>query len=78
MYCCTVHGRYYVPWYIFSKYPPELSKLTTLTRIFTPLVWFLLFISLLVLVVFLKFGAYVGRKYGVRTANEELVLLPLR
>ena len=67
-----------MPWYIFSGYPRELSKMTTLMRIFTPLVWFLVFLSVLAIVAFLKFGAYIGKKYGVRTANKEIVLYPLR
>ena len=71
-------GRYHMPWYIFTRYPPELSKMTTLIRIFTPLVWFLVFLSVLVIVAFLKFGAYLGKKYGVRTAKEEIALYPLR
>ena len=52
--------------------------MTTLMRIFTPQVWFLVFLSVLVIVAFLKFGAYLGKKYGVRTANEEIALYPLR
>ena len=67
-----------MPWYIWTRYPPELSKMTTLMRIFTPLVWFLVFLSVLAIVAFLKFGAYLGNKYGVRTANEEIALYPLR
>ena len=67
-----------MPWYIFTRYPPELSKMTTLMRIFTPLVWFLVFLSILTLVALFKFGAYIGRKYGLRTANEEIALYPLR
>ena len=67
-----------MPWEIFTKYPPEVSKMTTLMRIFTPLVWFLVFLSILTVVTFLKFGAYIGNKYGLRTANEEIALYPLR
>ena len=67
-----------MPWYIFTRYPAELSKMTTLMRIFTPLVWFLVFLSMLIVVAFLKFGAYLGKKYGLRTANEEIALYPLR
>ena len=52
--------------------------MTTLMRIFTPLVWFLVFLSILTLVAFFKFGAYIGKKYGLRTANEEIALYPLR
>ena len=70
--------RYYVPWYIYTRYPRELSKITTLTRIFTPLGWFLVFLSILTVVAFFKFGAYIGKKYGLRTANEEIALYPLR
>ena len=70
--------RYYMPWYIFTGYPPELSKMTTLMRIFTPLVWFLVFLSILTLFAFLMFGAYIGKKYGLRTTNVEIALFPLR
>ena len=52
--------------------------MTTLMRIFTPLVWFLVFLSILTVVTFLKFGAYIGKKYGLRTSNEEIALYPLR
>ena len=67
-----------MPWYIWTRYPAELSRMTTLMRIFTPLVWFLVFLSILTLVAFFKFGAYIGKKYGLRTANEEIALYPLR
>ena len=67
-----------MPWYIFTRYPAELSKMTTLMRIFTPLVWSLVFLSILIVVAFLMFGAYIGKKYGLRTANEEIALYPLR
>ena len=67
-----------MPWYIFSGYPRELSKLTTLMRIFTPFVWFLVFLSTFAMVVFFNFGAYVGKKYGLRTASDEIALYPLR
>ena len=67
-----------MPWYIFTRYPAELSKMTTLMRISTPLVWFLVFLSILTLVALFKFGAYIGKKYGLRTANEEIALYPLR
>ena len=70
--------RYYMPWYIYTRYPAELSKMTTLMRIFTPLVWLLVFLSILIVVAFFKFGAYIGKKYGLRTANEEIALYPLR
>ena len=49
--------------------------MTTLMRIFTPLVWFLVFLSILTVVAFFKFGAYIGKKYGLRTANEENIQL---
>ena len=67
-----------MPWYIFTRYPSELSKLTTLMRIFTPPVWLLVFLSILTVVAFLKFGAHIGKKYGLRTANDEIALYPLR
>ena len=67
-----------MPWYIFTRYPAELSKMTTLIRIFTPLVWSLVFLSILTMIVFFKFGAYIGKKYGLRTANEKIALYPLR
>ena len=63
---------------MYTAYPFELSKMTTLMRIFTPLVWFLVFLSILTVVAFLKLGAYIGKKYGLRTANEEIALYPLR
>ena len=67
-----------MPWYIWTRYPQELSRMTTLMRIFTPLVWFLVFLSILTVVAFLKFGANIGKKYGQRTANVEIALYPLR
>ena len=72
------HVRLYLPWYIYTRYPAERSKMTTLMRIFTPLVWFLVSLSILTFVAFFKFGAYIGKKYGLRTANEEIALYPLR
>ena len=74
--CSPPHNH--VVWHVFTKYPPELSKMTTLMRIFTPFVWGLIFISILTVVTFFKFGAYIGKKYGLGIANEEIALYPLR
>ena len=52
--------------------------MTTLMRIFTPLVWSLVFLSILTMVAFFYFGAFIGKKYGLETANEEIALYPLR
>ena len=78
IYYFIYYVRFYYPWYIFTRYPAELSKMTTLSRIFTPLVWVLVLLSILTFVAFFKFGAYIGKKYGLRTANEEIALYPLR
>ena len=66
------------PWYIFTRSPRELNKMTTLVRICTPVVWFLIFLALLSVCAFFKLNSYVGRKLGLRFGHEEILLCPFR
>ena len=68
----------YVPWFIFTRFPRELSKITTLVRICTPVVWMLIFLSLFSVCAFFKLNFYAGKKLGLKFRHEEIVLCPFR
>ena len=68
----------YVPWFIFTRFPRELSKMTALLRICTPVVWMLIFLSLFSVCAFFNLNFYVGKKIGLKFRHEEIVLCPFR
>ena len=68
----------YAPWYIWTRFPRELNKMTTLLRICTPVVWFLIFLSLASVCAFFHLNFYVGKKLGLKFRHEEILLCPIR
>ena len=68
----------YGPMYFFSRYPSEKSKLWNLKNLLTPVSWLTYFITILFVIICLKFSCYIGRKLGLNTITEEIALVPFR
>ena len=66
------------PFYIFSRYPLEKTKLWNLINLLTPTSWFWTFLSILLTVVILKLSTLVGTYFGLPTTQQEITLVPIR
>ena len=77
-YACIANS--YQPFYFFSKYPEKVSPIFNLVYLFSPLVWGLTFISLLVVVFLFTFSSWIYSKLGFREhiSEEEILLYPFR
>ena len=71
-------GVTYSPYYFFSRYPLETTKLWNLTNLLTPASWFAYFLTIIIIIFCLKICCYVGRKLGLNTVTEEIALVPFR
>ena len=69
---------FYQPYYFFSRYPLETTKLWNLTNLLTPASWFAYFLTIIIIIFCLKLCCYVGRKLGLNTVTEEIALVPFR
>ena len=72
------HAFFYAPYYFFTKYPHEVSKIYNIAKLFTPILWMWTFISMGSIVVGLKLATFVGTRLGLNTCTDELILFPLR
>ena len=61
-----------------SKAPGKVSPTTNLLNIFTPLVWSLIFLSIVLFCSFLWLSAKVGKSYGIITESYYDFLVPFR
>ena len=68
----------YVPWYWWTRYPPEISKFWNLTRLFSPESWMWTFLTFLLIAITFKFATLVGGHLGMRSGSEEVPLIPFR
>ena len=68
----------YLPYYFFSRYPLETTKLWNLKNLLTPVSWFTYFITIISVIISLKLSCYVGRKLGLNLVTEEIALVPFR
>ena len=68
----------YVPEYFFSRYPLETSKLFNLINLLTPDSWFAYSITIILVIISLKFSCYIGVRLGLNTVTEEIALVPFR
>ena len=72
-------GFYYAPGYWFSRYPARLAPTWNILKVFDPISWILLFLSILFVSFFFFLSARIGTiHFGIRTLNEEIVLSPFR
>ena len=68
----------YEPYYWFTRYPEEKSKVWNLLNLFSPSSWIFIFISILSVVFFISLSTLFYKKAGVRTLTEEIILFPYR
>ena len=68
----------YRPYYFFSRYPLETTKLWNLKNLLTPMSWFAYYITIISVIISLKFSCYVCRKLGLNLVSEEIALVPFR
>ena len=75
-FCSVFIGEQYDEW--ISKAPGKVSPTTNLLNIFTPLVWSLIFLSIVLFCSFLWLAAQVGKSYRIITESYYDFLVPLR
>ena len=68
----------YSPYYFFSRYPLEITKLWNLKNLLSPTSWFAYFITIFIVIISLKLSCYVGKRLGLSTITEEIALVPFR
>ena len=71
----------YQPYYFFSKFPEKVSPIFNLVKLFTPLIWGLTFMSVLLAVFYFTFSSWIYSKLGLRehiSGEEEILLYPFR
>ena len=61
-----------------SKAPGPVPPVTNMISIFTPLVWLLIFCSIILFCIFLWLAARVGKCYGIITEAHYDFLVPFR
>ena len=72
-------GVGYFPVYWFSRYPARVAPTWNIMKVFDPISWILIFLSILFVSIFLFFSARIGtRHFGIRTLAEEIILSPFR
>ena len=71
-------GVIYGPMFFFSRYPLEKTKLWNLTKLLTFESWASYFLTIIAVVIFLKFSCYFGKRLGLHTSTEEIPLFPFR
>ena len=86
-FACT-HGRSkvalcssavaYLPYYFFSRYPLEKTRLWNLKNLLTPTSWFAYLITISIVTICFKLFSFIGRKLGLNTVTEEIPLVPFR
>ena len=68
----------YLPYYFYSRYPLETTRLWNLKNLLTPMSWFAYFITIISVIMSLKLSCYFGRKLGLNMVTEEIALVPFR
>ena len=69
----------FTPYYIFSRYPQETTKIWNLLKLLTPTSWFWTFLAILSMIIMLKFFTFLSIDQGfhIRT-YQDITLVPLR
>ena len=68
----------YLPYYFYTRYPNEKTRLWNLKNLLTPTSWFAYLITILVATICFKLFSFIGRKLGLNTVTEEIPLVPFR
>ena len=87
MFACTVQRMYavdcappqsYAPYYWWSKYPSETTKLWNMLEMMDPPTYGLTFISMITVVVFMKWMTKYGTRLGLESETTELICVPFQ
>ena len=71
-------AKNYSPYYFFSRYPLEITKLWNLKNLLAPASWIAYFITIVIVITSLKLSCYVSKRLGLSTITEEIALIPFR
>ena len=66
------------PYYWFTRYPKETTKVWNLVYLFTPTSWMWTFMSIFSVVLVMSSFTLVYKKLGMSTMTEEIILFPHR
>ena len=68
----------YLPFYFFSRYPLETTKVWNLLKLLTPTSWIWTLFSIISIVMILKCFTLVGTHLGCKTLMQDITLVPFR
>ena len=68
----------YVPYYFFTRYPLETTKVWNLVKLLTPTSWIWTFSAIISIVVMLKSFTTIGTYLGCNTSVQDVTLVPFR
>ena len=72
-------GFGYISTYWWSRHPAKVPPTWNVVKLFDPISWLLIFLSILIVSIFLIFSARVGTSYfEIKTTHLEIVLSPFR
>ena len=73
------HPVHYFPMYFFSRYPLETTKMWNLFKLLTPTCWLMVFLSILSIIMMLKFFTFVANSLKKSpTTLMDITLVPIR
>ena len=68
----------YGPRYWWTKYPPETTKLWNMLEMMDPPTYFLTFLSMISIVVYMKWMTKYGTRLGLESETTELICVPIQ
>ena len=68
----------FIPYYFFTRFPLEETKIWNLVKLLTPISWFWTFVSIISIVVILKLFSLVGIGLGCTSEYQDITLVPFR
>ena len=69
---------YYNPYYFFTRYPKETTKVWNLLKLLTPASWIWTFTAIISIIIMLKCFTVVGTYLGCNTSVQDITLVPFR
>ena len=68
----------YLPYYFFTRYPLETTKLWNLINLLTPSSWIWTFSAIISIIITMKVLTVVGSYLGSETSFQDVTLVPFR
>ena len=70
---------FYTPLFIFTRYPLPASKMWNFVELFSPLVWGMVFLSIIYFLIFIEICNFIIEKIeNLGAFTEEYMLIPFR